>query len=439
MSYLDLGTDNVLTYIRKHGVFFSEGAKLSVREIDRNEVDGDGYVNHIFRVWDEGGNSVIVKQAKPYLKIFGEGVFPLPVARSASETDIIEIRSAIVPKYVPKLIHVDRGNNLFISEDCGKLGIMRFGLSRGRRYPRFPRMMGEFIAKCNFYTSELYLDQGVHKELGRRFVSPEMSRIMETILFFRKSVLDDLIAERETPDPTHASLSDIFWDKRDVQAELLKLRDIYMKKQECLVHGDLHTSNTMINEDRMKIIDMEYTHMGPYSSDSGYLLGNLVYTYDTWFYHEEWTEEARAGYRDEVLGYISETLKEYIRCFSWCWESAVKDFFRPFPEYLENLFADYLREVCGFMGSQICSRVGSLAETFDFDVLPDLKARNAARALALATAYNLIMRRGDVKSPDDITDIVRGTAEIFRGATRQSSNISLITTPRTVSSIPEHA
>ena len=419
-SYIDLDTNSVKMYLKERGVFFADGARLSAREIGRNEVDGDSYVNHIYRVWDEDGNSVIVKQAKPYLKFFGEGVFPLSADRIGAEADIIKIRGAIVPRYIPKLIHADRANNLFISEDCGKLGIMRFGLSRGRRYPNFTKMMGEFIAKCNFYTSELYLDQGEHKELGRRFTSPEMSRIMETVLFFRESMFASLAMEEEAPDPTHAGLSDAFWERREARAELLKLRDVYMKKHECLVHGDLHTSNTMTDGERMKIIDMEYTHMGPYSSDSGYLLGNLVYTYDTWFYHEEWTEEERARYRDEVLGYISGTLREYIRVFTECWEKDAKDIFRPYPEYLESLFANYLKEVCGFMGSQICSRVGSYAETFDFDVLPNRAARNAARALALATAYSLIMRRGEVTSPAGITDIVRVSAEAFFAQTKRT-------------------
>ncbi|MDR2779865.1 MAG: phosphotransferase, partial [Synergistaceae bacterium] len=263
-SYIDLDTHSVKIYLKERGVFFSGGARLSSREIGRNETDGDGYVNHIYRVWDEDGNAVIVKQAKPYLKFLGEGVFPLSVGRSALETDIIKIRGAIAPRYVPKLIYTDRENNLFVLEDCGDLGIMRFGLSRGRRYPRFPKMMGEFIAKCNFYTSELYLDQCVHKELDRHFTSPEMIRIMETILFFRKSLTDEVSFQTEPPDPAHAELSDIFWSRREARAELLKLRDVYMKKRECLAHGDLHTSNTMTDGERMKIIDMEYTHMGPY-------------------------------------------------------------------------------------------------------------------------------------------------------------------------------
>jgi 5-methylthioribose kinase len=414
MSYLDLDTDKVKRYVLERAGLFRSGENLAVRELGRNEADGDGYVNHVYRVWNDEGDSVIVKQAKPYLKIFGEGVFPMPVDRNRSEIDIIKIRSAIVPQYIPKLLHEDRENNLYICEDCGRLDIMRFGLSRGHRYPFFPKMMGEFIARCNFYTSEIYIDQGIHKELAVNFTNARMSLVMETILFLRKTVFDGIPLEREAPDPLHKTISDLFWSKRDVRIELMKLRDVYMKKHECLVHGDLHTSNTMISGNEMKIIDMEYTHMGPFSSDSGYLLGNLVYTYDTWFYHAEWTEEKRARYREEILGYIKDVLLEYLRVFSECWERDAKEIYREYPEYLKSLFEAYLKETCGFIGSQIAGRVGGYVETYDFDVLADPSRRNRARAIAMATAYNLIMRREEAASPDDIVSIVRETALFFR-------------------------
>jgi 5-methylthioribose kinase len=411
-----LDSDKAKEYVLERTNLFVPGDVLSVRELGRNEADGDGYVNHIYRVWNDAGDSVIVKQAKPFLKMLGEGVFPMPVERNSSEVDIIKIRSAIVPQYIPKLLYADRDNNLFISEDCGRLGIMRFGISKGRRYPGFPRMMGEFIAKCNFYTSEIYMDQRVHKELGRKFTSPFMSLIMEDILFLRKTLLDDVYrgVKSAAPDVVHKLASDSFWGRREVRIELMRLRDIYMKKQECLVHGDLHTSNTMIEGDEMKIIDMEYTHMGPFSSDSGYLLGNLVYTYDTWFYHDEWTEGKRKSFRDEVLRYIRDTLSEYLRVFTECWKLDAKDMFREYPEYLADVLSAYLKEVCGFMGSQACSRVGGFSETYDFDVVRDPKGRNRARAMVMATAYNMIMRRNEMTSPEDIVDLISESADIFR-------------------------
>ncbi|MDR0599029.1 MAG: phosphotransferase [Treponema sp.] len=413
MKYRDLDPGLVKTYVAGETSLFPKNAELTVTEIGRNEIDGDGYVNYVYRIQDGTGHSVILKQAKPYLKHLGKGVAPLPEDRVWSEVDINLLRETIVPQYIPRMLHVDRENYLYIAEDCGRLGIMRFGLSRGRRYPEFPRMMGEFMAKCNFYTSELYLDQGVHKELGRRFTSPEMSRIMEIILFLRESFVEDY---KDEPEPGHKAISDCFWDKREARIELLKLRDVYMKKQECLVHGDLHTSNTMIAPGPggdMKIIDMEYTHLGPFSSDSGYLLGNLVYTYVTWFYHDEWNGPERSRYREEILGYIAGVLSEYARIFRECWDRDVKATFRPYPEYREDLLRTYLRETAGFMGSQICARTGAFAETFDFDVLPDLDKRNRARALAMTIAYALIMRRDDAQSPGDITGLIRRCAEDF--------------------------
>jgi 5-methylthioribose kinase len=414
MDYRDLDSEKVKQYVSEKTSLFPRGASLTASEIGRSEVDGDGYVNFIYRVKDGAGNSLIVKQAKPYFKHFGKGIVPSPVERNIDEADINILRAAIVPEYVPKMLHVDYENYLFINEDCGRLGIMRFGLARGRRYPNFPKMMGEFIAKCNFYTSELYLDNRIFKALGLRFTSPEMSRVMENILFVRESMFDEYGVAVSEPESGHKLISDTVWGKKEFRIELLKLRDIYAKKQECLVHGDLHTSNTMISEREMKIIDMEYTHLGPYSSDTGYLLGNLVYTYTTWFYHDEWTEAERAAYREEILGYIKGTLSEYIRVFSECWQRDVKAMFRPYPEYLESLFVSYLQESAGFMGSQICSRVGAYVETFDFDVIEDLGRRNEARALALATAYALLMRRGTVHSPEDIVNISRETAQSFK-------------------------
>jgi 5-methylthioribose kinase len=415
MSYQDLDTEKAKEYVLKHTDLFSGAGlvDLNSRELVRSEIDGDGYVNYVYRIWDDRGDSVILKQAKPFLKAFGEGVYPVPVDRSASEVDIIKIRSAIVPQFIPRLLHEDKKNNLYICEDCSRLNIMRFGLSRGKRYPFFPRLMGEFIAKCNFYTSEIFVDQRLHKEMGIRFTSPDMSLIMESILFRRKNVFADVENSSEDPDPLHKAASDFFWGKREVRLELMKLRDIYIKKQECLVHGDLHTSNTMIEGSEMKIIDMEYTHMGPFSSDSGYLLGNLVYTYDTWFYHDEWNSEERMRYREEILGYIEGTVNEYFKVFTKCWVQDAKDEFKEYPEYLEALFLTYLREVCGFMGSQICSRIGGYAATPDFDVLTDSLARNKARTMAMTTAYNLIMRRNSVSSAEDITNIIKNTAVFF--------------------------
>ncbi|MDP2842434.1 MAG: S-methyl-5-thioribose kinase [Acetobacterium sp.] len=404
MSYKDLTPSRVIEYIKTSTGIFPNGASLEVYEIGGGEDDGDGFVNHIYRVWDETGKSVILKQAKPYLKLFGE-VAPLTTKRNQLESEIIKLRAAITPDYLPEMYHLDPDNNLFIYEDCGRLRIMRFELIKGKHFPKFAKQMGEFLAKSNFYTSEIYLDQIAHKALTCKFMNPEMRIIMETILFLRESFIE---GEVDLPpgDPSHLAMSDLLWEKRELRVELLKLRGIFMKKSECLVHGDLHTSNIMIDQSEMKIIDMEYPFMGPSSSDTGYLLGNLLYQYIAWFHHEEGSKASRKAYRKEILDTIRDLVNEYQRVYCACWDQDAKPMYREYTEYRDDLLKTYLKEVCGFTGCQIVSRVGGIVPLPDFDAIKNPLSRNCARRLSLLIADALIMKREEIESVDDIIALI---------------------------------
>lgn len=404
MSYKDLTPSRVIEYIKTSTGIFPAGASLEVYEIGGGEDDGDGFVNHIYRVWDESGKSVILKQAKPYLKLFGE-VAPLTTKRNQLESEIIKLRAAITPDYLPEMYHLDPDNNLFIYEDCGRLRIMRFELIKGKHFPKFAKQMGEFLAKSNFYTSEIYLDQIAHKALTCKFMNPEMRIIMETILFLRESFIE---GEVNLPpgDPNHITMSDLLWEKRELRVELLKLRGIFMKKSECLVHGDLHTSNIMIDQSEMKIIDMEYPFMGPSSSDTGYLLGNLLYQYIAWFHHEEGSKASRKAYRKEILDTIRDLVNEYQRVYCACWDQDAKPMYREYTEYRDDLLKTYLKEVCGFTGCQIVSRVGGIVPLPDFDAIKNPLSRNCARRLSLLIADALIMKREEIESVDDIIALI---------------------------------
>ena len=409
--YQDLNADKLRLYFDQEYPIFRKDEKITITEIGRNEIDGDGFVNFVYRVCTESGACIIVKQAKPYLKFFGKDKMPLPPDRNEAEADINRIRAGIIPQYIPELIHIDKANHLYIAQDCGHLDIMRFGLARGKLYPHFPQMMGEYIAKSNFYTSELFLDQTLHKELGIRFSALDMSLIMERILFTDEELFDSFDSSAGA-SARHKILAGDFWNKRQARLELLRLRDIYMKKKECLVHGDLHTSNTLISGEEMKIIDMEYAHLGPFSSDMGYLLGNFVYVYAAWFFRDcpkEQGEKMRAA----ALDYIESTLRQYIAVFNQCWQKDVKALFSPYPEYLEDLIQTFVCETARFMGSQICSRICAFAETIDFDSIENPSKRDDARELALLIGHTLLMQGESLSKPQDITRLIRLCAAKF--------------------------
>ena len=106
------------------------------------------------------------------------------------------------------------------------------------------------------------------------------------------------------------------WKDENFRTQMLRLRQLQMKKAECLVHGDLHTSNILIDREHMKIIDQEYTYMGLASCDTGYLMGSLLYEYIRWFYMPDHTPEYGKRMRDAVLSYMRGMIETYFRVYS---------------------------------------------------------------------------------------------------------------------------
>jgi 5-methylthioribose kinase len=151
---------------------------------------------------------------------------------------------------------------------------------------------------------------------------------------------------------------------------------------------------------------MEYPFMGPSSSDTGYLLGNLLYQYIAWFHHEEGSKASRKAYRKEILDTIRDLVNEYQRVYCACWDQDAKPMYREYTEYRDDLLETYLKEVCGFTGCQIVSRVGGIVPLPDFDAIKNPDSRNCARRLSLLIADALIMKREEIESVEDIIALI---------------------------------
>lgn len=407
--YQDLDHDSVIAYIKEKTALFPHNAILSVYEIGDGEEDGDGFINFLYRVWDQNtGKSVIVKQAKTYYQAFGEGEGPFVVERNTLEAQILRIREGITPEYIPRVYHVDPENHLFICEDCGDLKILRFELMKGKQFPKFPAMIGEYIAKSNFYTSEVYLKPEVHQNLQAYFINTGMRQIFQTGLFLK----DESCFENRDPhnnpdaDAVRVAMGDLPWKSRAFRTEMLKLRHIHMKKSECLVHGDLHTSNIMIGSGAMKIIDMEYTYMGPLSADSGYLMGSLIYEYIRWFYMPDHPADFCAEMRAAVLSYMKDFIDTYAAVYRECWEKDARITYRGMTEYCDGILETYFHEMTGFAGCQMVSRVGGVVPLPDFDTLTTLADQHEASRIAILIGEYLIMHREAITDSDALVRTV---------------------------------
>ena len=408
MGYIELTRENAEDYVRSRIDYFAPEDRVSLYEFGENEEeDGDGYVNFVYRLWNQDGKSLIVKQAKDVLKKISYENTPMKQDRNLTEACVMEIKGAIVPEYVPEIYDVDKQNHIYICEDCSNLRIMRFEMMKGMQFPNFPEQIGEFLAKTNFYTSEIYMDAVEHRRLQTAFMNPSMRLVFEIGLFLREeSAFDGRREPPEGTDPARIVMNENPWKDENFRTQMLRLRQLHMKKAECLVHGDLHTSNILIDREHMKIIDPEYTYMGLASCDTGYLMGSLLYEYIRWFYMPDHTPEYGKRMRDAVLSYMRGMIETYFRVYSECWDRDAKPMYRSHIQYRDCLLKDFMHEVCGAAGAQVISRIGSFVPLPDFDTLPNRKDQTDACRIAMWTAKYLILNWESCDDIDTFMDMV---------------------------------
>ena len=404
---LILDKENIESYVKNQTDLFDLNSKLTIINIaDQADEDNDGFINFIFRIMDDRGKSFILKQARPYMRIFdGES---LDVSRNKLEYQTMRIRSGICHDYVPEIFHVDFENNAFIMEDLKAYRPLRFELSKMKRFNELAEQISEYMSKSNFYTSEYFLLSEDHKRLQAAFINIEMRDIMENATFIK-----DYFNDGKKRDDTHEAIVKWIWKQETVQIETLKSRDIFMKKGQCLVHGDLHTSNVLIRENSLKVIDMEYTFMGPFSADMGYFLANFIFVYGALMVREDCSTNEKLNYAEYILGTIQKTFDNYCKVFRECWEKDAKAVYKRVPGYLEEIERDFLFETMGIMASAAICRVSGDFELTDLNCIDDLQKKNRARSLIMLICHQVFKEREKYVGIDDLIKTIVDTRNIF--------------------------
>jgi len=404
---LILDNENIELYVKKRTKLFDQHSELTIVNIaDQDDEETDGFVNFLFRIIDNAGKSVILKQARPYIRVFDEA--SLDVSRNKLEYETMRIRSNICHNYVPEIFHIDYENNAFIMEDCKDYRPLRFEMSKMKRFDDLAKQISEYMSKSNFYTSEYFLSSEDHKGLQAAFVNIEMRNIIENAAFIK-----DYVNVGTRRDDIHETIVEWIWQQEIVQLETLKSRDIFMKKGQCLVHGDLHTSNVLVSEDNIKIIDMEYTFMGPFSADMGYFLANFIFAYSALMMREDCSTSERSDYAKYILETIEETVDNYYKNFRLCWEKGAKEIYRKVPGYLENIEKDFLFESMGIMASAAICRVTGDFELTDLNCIDDPLKKNKARSLVMLICHQVFKEKEKYGGIKDLIKTIVDTSKVF--------------------------
>lgn len=375
-----MDTTAIVEYIKEKTDFFKKGATLHAEEI------GDGNINYVFRVFEEGGNSLVVKQADKLLRSSGR---PLCLDRSRIEAEILSLQGRLVSKYVPKVYFYDARMHALVMEDISEFHNMRKELEKGRKFPKFSEEIAEFLVKSLLPTTDLFMDRAEKKRRVASFINTELCDITEDLVFTEPYY--DYKGRNVITEGMEDFVKTRLYEDEALKAEVGILRNSFMNKAEALIHGDLHTGSIFVKEEGgLKVIDPEFAFYGPMGYDIGNVIGNLCFALGRDFWKEE---------REDFVLWLKKTISEV---FDFVKKGLREEMEREisFPIYnkifQENYVKEIMEESIGFAGTEIIRRIVGDAKVADITGISEPERRKFTETVLLSFGICLIKERRSI-------------------------------------------
>ncbi|MGB2129906.1 MAG: S-methyl-5-thioribose kinase [Marinobacterium sp.] len=384
----------IIAFVRRHTRLFADDAVLKVSEI------GDGNINFVYRVAEPGGNSVIVKQALPYVRIIGEG-WPLSLDRNRIEAEALVLEAEHAGDWVPQVYHYEQPLAAIIMQDLGDHQNLRHALIARRKLPKMAEHLGLFMARTLFHSSDMYLDAHQKKALVKRFINPDLCKITED-LFFLDPFCDH---ERNAINPPLQPAVEALWQDERLKVEVAELKYAFLNRAEALLHGDLHSGSVFVTETSTQVIDPEFAYFGPIGFDVGSLIGNLLLN---WCGQHQLAGDAaeREAWRDWLLVQLEKFWYHFSREFSRLMQHKTTDLSLQNAHWQQRRLLQIWQDSLGFAGTELIRRTIGLAHVADLDMIDDAALRAQAEVMALHLGRELILERSEISSMEALVDLV---------------------------------
>jgi 5-methylthioribose kinase len=368
MEYYQLNQANLVDYLKalpEVQLGFSSFDDLEVQEIN------DGNMNYAFVVTNNqhATQSVFVKQAPPYIKVLGED-WPLSRQRMTAEINALSYQSKVCPEMVPQVYYQSEELSVLIMQNLSKHVILRTQLIQGGYLPRLAEDLSTFLAETLFCSSDFAVSSTDKKAMVSKSSNQDMCKITEDFVFTYPFEHHEM---NNYNPALSQSVIDSIQKNPNVRAHVAQMKYVFMNKPEALLHGDLHTSSVMVNEQQTFVIDPEFSFAGPIGFDIGALIANLYLNY---FSHAHKTSAESIDYSQWLLLTIDELWYKFEAKFLSLWaehelsvESAFmgKDLTGESHQtfrymFLEQVFGDTL----GFAACKMIRRILGVAKVADF-------------------------------------------------------------------------
>jgi len=404
-----LTTDRIEDFVKEKRIFAPD-ATLTIEDMRRVKESVEGFVNLIYRIRDTEGKSVVLKQVMsvPYFRqlaeengeALGESV-TMATERLRSEISVLIFWNTLFPGIAPEIFLFEEERDIIIMEDLSHMGLLRYELCKMKRLPHVGEGLGRFFARNLFFSSSLTLSDYKKSQMESTFYNPEYATL-HNFIFTRCNIstLDHDIPEETLP------MRKRLIEDQVIQREIQRLGDKFLQDQECLIHTDLHSSNIMVDETHLCIIDTEFAGYGPICQDIGRVLGSYLLNFFSWYGDRQVPEIEAAYFRAHLLETIESLFTHFENEFrALCLYYREENYTvrtLDIDAYLNMQFQDAIASTA----VNTVSRISGMGLSYDLERLPE-KDRLYPVFLILEVTEYLLKNYQSFDTPAEFTQFLR--------------------------------
>jgi len=394
-EYHTFTPDDAMRFADEHSGLFGEHSKLSCEEL------GDDSLNLVFRVSNDKGRSLIVKQALPYAYCVGES-WPLTIDRARIEAEVLQKHSKLCPEHSVEVLHFDAEQAAIFMEDLTDYRILRGELIARKRFAHLAPQLATYLARTLYYSSDFALTGPNKRQQIARFLNPDLCLITEDLHFTdpycnheRNKIHVEVRAEAQK-----------LWHDEALQAEVAQLKADFLARPQALLHGNVQSSSIFVNDDNCKLIAAGFGFYGPIGFDVGCLLGNLLLNY---LGHFGLTEDAeqRQQQQDYLLEQVQILWQQFSAQFSQLMANECREPSLQSTLYQQRFMQQVWADTLGYAGCELIRRVVGMAHVADLEQISDSTLRGQSEHKALQLGRELVIQRHELSSMEQVITLLR--------------------------------
>ncbi len=355
-----------------------------------------GNLNYVFRVWDDKGHSIYIKQAGLETRISKDMTASLD--RNKLESEILMVEEKLAPGMVPHIYFYDTTMSACGMEDCSEFLVMRKAMLEHKMYDHFAENMSTFLVNTLLMTSDVVLDHKVKRNMTAQFTSPDLCDITEKLVFMEP--YNDLNHRNNVFEANEEFVRKMLYEDETLHLEVAKLKFKFMTNYQALMQGDLHTGSIFIKDDAMKVFDSEFGTFAPMGYDTGNVVANLIFAYDNGLAH------GKKEFCAWILDTIEKTIDLFVEKFSIKFDQEVTEPMAKVKGFKEWYLADILCDTAGYAGTELHRRTVGMANVVDVTGIECEKDRLLAERLNIIAGKNFILNQKKFKTGKDFKNAI---------------------------------